>query len=171
MKLNKYLCLKQIFFWQQNPLTYWHSTSAQRMKIWILRCTNRIQYLWYDEIYCKQILHQCYLYIFVICIFVICIFNFVTNVLFINFFCQGLTQVDLSDLIEDIKVYMELEQGRNTEYWQVCVQFTFKAIGYHMVYLVLRSRKCSDIVVELTYDRTNFRPIYRLDLFIPFFKF
>jgi hypothetical protein len=51
------------------------------------------------------------------------------------------------------------------------VQFTLKAIGHHVVYLVLRSRKCSDIVIELTYDRTNFRPIYRLDLFIPFFKF
>ncbi|KAK3727991.1 hypothetical protein QZH41_015937 [Actinostola sp. cb2023] len=30
----------------------------------------------------------------------------------------GLTQGDLSDLVEDIKVYMELEQGKNTEYWQ-----------------------------------------------------
>ena len=41
----------------------------------------------------------------------ITVFNHIIN--------RGLTQRDLSDLIEDIKVYMELEQGKNTEYWQV----------------------------------------------------
>ena len=32
--------------------------------------------------------------------------------------CQGLTITDLEDLLEDIKVYMELEQGQNAAYWK-----------------------------------------------------
>ena len=31
---------------------------------------------------------------------------------------QGLTIADLEDLLEDIKVYLELEQGKNVEYWR-----------------------------------------------------
>ncbi|EDO39569.1 predicted protein, partial [Nematostella vectensis] len=30
----------------------------------------------------------------------------------------GLTQSDLEDLLEDIKVYLEMDQGKNAEYWQ-----------------------------------------------------
>ena len=40
-------------------------------------------------------------------------------------FCtQGLTITDLEDLLEDIKVYLELEQGKNTEYWRDIVTVT-----------------------------------------------
>lgn len=31
---------------------------------------------------------------------------------------QGLTIQDLEDLLEDIKVYMQLEQGKNVGYWR-----------------------------------------------------
>ena len=31
---------------------------------------------------------------------------------------------DLEDLLEDIKVYLELEQGKNTEYWRDIVTVT-----------------------------------------------
>lgn len=37
---------------------------------------------------------------------------------------QGLTITDLEDLLEDIKVYLELEQGKNTEYWRDIVTVT-----------------------------------------------
>lgn len=37
---------------------------------------------------------------------------------------QGLTISDLEDLLEDIKVYLELEQGKNTEYWRDIVTVT-----------------------------------------------
>jgi len=37
---------------------------------------------------------------------------------------QGLTVTDLEDLLEDIKVYLELEQGKNTEYWRDIVTVT-----------------------------------------------
>ena len=33
---------------------------------------------------------------------------------------QGLTIDDLEDLIADIKVYMELEEGNNAQFWKVC---------------------------------------------------
>uniref|UniRef100_H2YJA3 Splicing factor Cactin n=1 Tax=Ciona savignyi TaxID=51511 RepID=H2YJA3_CIOSA len=33
-------------------------------------------------------------------------------------YLNGLTMVDLEDLLEDIKVYMELEQDRNVEFWK-----------------------------------------------------
>jgi len=39
-----------------------------------------------------------------------------------NFFFslkQGLTIEDLEDLLVDIKVYMELEEGKNAEFWKV----------------------------------------------------
>ena len=39
-------------------------------------------------------------------------------------FLQGLTVTDLEDLLEDIKVYLELEQGKNTEYWRDIVTVT-----------------------------------------------
>ena len=39
-------------------------------------------------------------------------------------FFQGLTITDLEDLLEDIKVYLELEQGKNTEYWRDIVTVT-----------------------------------------------
>ena len=32
---------------------------------------------------------------------------------------QGLTIDDLEDLMVDIKVYMELEEGKNAEFWMV----------------------------------------------------
>lgn len=35
------------------------------------------------------------------------------------FLKQGLSIDDLEDLIEDIKVYKQLEQGRNAEFWKV----------------------------------------------------
>jgi len=31
---------------------------------------------------------------------------------------QGLTIQDLEDLLEDIKVYIQLEQGKNVGYWR-----------------------------------------------------
>ena len=34
---------------------------------------------------------------------------------------QGLAGTDLEDLSEDIKVYMELEQGKNVEFWKVLI--------------------------------------------------
>ena len=37
---------------------------------------------------------------------------------------QGLTITDLEDLLEDIKVYLELEQGKNTDYWRDIVTVT-----------------------------------------------
>ena len=39
-------------------------------------------------------------------------------------YLQGLTITDLEDLLEDIKVYLELEQGKNTEYWRDIVTVT-----------------------------------------------
>ncbi|KAI8481879.1 hypothetical protein Bbelb_404110 [Branchiostoma belcheri] len=33
-------------------------------------------------------------------------------------FLTGLTMTDLEDLVEDIKVYMELEQGKNADFWK-----------------------------------------------------
>lgn len=38
---------------------------------------------------------------------------------FFFFVKQGLTIEDLEDLLVDIKVYMELEEGKNAEYWKV----------------------------------------------------
>ena len=35
---------------------------------------------------------------------------------------KGLTRTDLEDLLEDIKVYMELEQSKNAEFWKVCMK-------------------------------------------------
>ena len=32
---------------------------------------------------------------------------------------QGLNLIDLEDLLEDIKVYCEIEQDTNTDYWIV----------------------------------------------------
>ncbi|KAH3703344.1 cactin-like [Dreissena polymorpha] len=39
-------------------------------------------------------------------------------------YLYGLTSTDLEDLLEDIKVYLELEQGKNTEYWRDIVTVT-----------------------------------------------
>ncbi|WAR27383.1 CATIN-like protein [Mya arenaria] len=39
-------------------------------------------------------------------------------------YLYGLTITDLEDLLEDIKVYLELEQGKNTEYWRDIVTVT-----------------------------------------------
>lgn len=39
-------------------------------------------------------------------------------------YLYGLTIADLEDLLEDIKVYLELEQGKNTEYWKDIVVVT-----------------------------------------------
>lgn len=39
-------------------------------------------------------------------------------------YLYGLTVSDLEDLLEDIKVYLELEQGKNTEYWKDIVTVT-----------------------------------------------
>ena len=36
----------------------------------------------------------------------------------IHFLSQGLSVIDLEDLLEDIKVYLELEKGRNQDYWR-----------------------------------------------------
>ena len=38
---------------------------------------------------------------------------------FFFFVKQGLAIEDLEDLLVDIKVYMELEEGKNAEYWKV----------------------------------------------------
>ena len=50
---------------------------------------------------------------------------------------QGLNIDDVEDLIEDIKVYKQLEQGRNAEFWKVKIiymhQHTF--ISLYDVYL------------------------------------
>lgn len=50
----------------------------------------------------------------------------VINIAFVSFsvvdwqygLWQGLTIQDLEDLLEDIKVYMQLEQGKNVGYWR-----------------------------------------------------
>ncbi|XP_041368243.1 cactin-like [Gigantopelta aegis] len=39
-------------------------------------------------------------------------------------YLHGLTIVDIEDLLEDIKVYLELEQGKNTDYWRDIVTVT-----------------------------------------------
>ncbi|XP_067665773.1 splicing factor Cactin-like [Haliotis asinina] len=39
-------------------------------------------------------------------------------------YLHGLTITDLEDLLEDIKVYLELEQGKNTDYWRDIVTVT-----------------------------------------------
>lgn len=39
-------------------------------------------------------------------------------------YLYGLTIVDMEDLLEDIKVYLELEQGKNTDYWRDIVTVT-----------------------------------------------
>lgn len=31
---------------------------------------------------------------------------------------QGMTITDLEDLLEDIKVYLELEEGKNVDFWR-----------------------------------------------------
>lgn len=36
---------------------------------------------------------------------------------------QGLNKSDLEDLLEDIKVYIELENQQHLEYWKVCMPF------------------------------------------------
>lgn len=41
-----------------------------------------------------------------------------TSFLIINFFLQGLTIRDLEDLLEDIKVYLEMEKHTNLEFWK-----------------------------------------------------
>ncbi|PIO28182.1 hypothetical protein AB205_0058140, partial [Aquarana catesbeiana] len=33
-------------------------------------------------------------------------------------FLTGLTVSDLEDLLEDIRIYMELEQGKNVDFWK-----------------------------------------------------
>ena len=35
---------------------------------------------------------------------------------------KGLRRSDIEDLLEDIKVYMELEQSKNTEFWKVYLE-------------------------------------------------
>lgn len=37
---------------------------------------------------------------------------------------QGLTMSDLEDLLEDIRVYLELEQGKNADYWRDIITVT-----------------------------------------------
>lgn len=39
---------------------------------------------------------------------------------------QGLTIDDLEDLLVDIKVYMELEEGKNATFWKVSILWTVK---------------------------------------------
>ena len=43
---------------------------------------------------------------------------------------QGLNIDDLEDLIEDIKVYKQLEQGRNAEFWKV--KIIYICINIHL---------------------------------------
>ena len=37
---------------------------------------------------------------------------------------QGLTITDLDDLLEDIRVYLELEEGKNADYWRDIITVT-----------------------------------------------
>ena len=37
---------------------------------------------------------------------------------------QGLTITDLEDLLEDIRVYLELEEGKNADYWRDIITVT-----------------------------------------------
>ena len=32
---------------------------------------------------------------------------------------QGLSEDDLGDLIEDMKLYLEIDEGKNHQFWQV----------------------------------------------------
>lgn len=41
------------------------------------------------------------------------------NYLLYYTFLSGLTVVDMEDLLEDIQVHMELEQGKNADFWQL----------------------------------------------------
>ena len=56
---------------------------------------------------------------------------------FFHFVSKGLASTDLEDLLEDIKVYMELEQGRNVEFWKVKITAGWpkqKVSGYSVSY-------------------------------------
>ncbi|XP_056598836.1 splicing factor Cactin [Triplophysa dalaica] len=44
-------------------------------------------------------------------------------------FLNGLTATDMEDLLEDIKVYMELEQGKNVDFWRDMTTITEDEIG------------------------------------------
>uniref|UniRef100_A0A1A7Y0H2 Splicing factor Cactin n=2 Tax=Iconisemion striatum TaxID=60296 RepID=A0A1A7Y0H2_9TELE len=44
-------------------------------------------------------------------------------------FLNGLTVTDMDDLVEDIKVYMELEQGKNVDFWRDMTTITEDEIG------------------------------------------
>ncbi|XP_067461680.1 splicing factor Cactin [Thunnus thynnus] len=44
-------------------------------------------------------------------------------------FLNGLTVTDMDDLLEDIKVYMELEQGKNVDFWRDMTTITEDEIG------------------------------------------
>ncbi|XP_048736311.1 splicing factor Cactin-like [Ostrea edulis] len=44
-------------------------------------------------------------------------------------YLYGLTIVDLEDLLEDIKVYLELEQGKNVEYWRDIITIANDELG------------------------------------------
>ena len=42
---------------------------------------------------------------------------------------QGLNLIDLEDLLEDIKVYCEIERDTNTDFWIVSHTFDIGVIG------------------------------------------
>lgn len=43
---------------------------------------------------------------------------------YISHYFQGLTIIDLEDLLEDIRVYLELEEGKNADYWRDIITVT-----------------------------------------------
>lgn len=55
----------------------------------------------------------------------------IVDKVFTMFLCvfQGLTIADLEDLLEDIKVYLEMEQGKNADYWRDIIIVAEDEIG------------------------------------------
>ena len=51
----------------------------------------------------------------------VCIFVIISRGVSLSLPSQGLNRGDLEDLLEDIKVYIELENQQHLEYWKVCI--------------------------------------------------
>ena len=76
-------------------------------------------------------------------------------------FLQGLTITDLEDLLEDIKVYLELEQGKNTEYWRDIVTVTTDELT-KLRKQESNSKGMSNCVLEIWFDFFFFSLMFSL---------
>ncbi|XP_063075524.1 splicing factor Cactin [Engraulis encrasicolus] len=66
-------------------------------------------------------------------------------------FLNGLTVTDMDDLLEDIKIYMELEQGKNVDYWRDMTTITEDEIS--KLHKLEASGKAPGSVTVSTWDR------------------